>query len=371
MMDKLKILMSLPTKHHVEIALDEVTGLQELGYHCNSFNYAAKTGYDSKTGRLMVVFSNAFSLIKVARRFHPDIIYFNSRLEILAMVRDFLTINLVKFFYHKKVRFVIKTHGSDIEVLEDSRFLIKKIILPFFKKNISGWLFLSSEEKTKINAIGYFDPDKIFVTKNIVRVDQFHHDLDFKKRHNIPDDHKILLFVGRIIAAKGIFEVLDAFAKIQDKHKVSLLIVGDGDEFDAVKERAAKIAGANIILTGFIPEQEVVNYYSNADVLVFPTFFAEGFPMALFNAVGAGLAIVTTRIRAASDFLSEPDNCLWVEAKDAGDVSQKLDRLLQSEALVTAMRKNNVETAKQFSQHQVTLELSHIFEQIIRQQPNG
>lgn len=371
MTDKLKILISLPTKHHVEIALDEVTGLQELGYICGTFNYAAKSGHDSKIGRLMVVFSNAFSLIKLARRFHPDIIYFNSRLEILAMIRDYLTVKLVKTFYNKKVRFVIKTHGSDIEVLDDNRFLIKKIILPFMRKNISGWLFLSSEEKTKINAIGYFNPDKIFITKNIVRVDQFHHDPDFKKRHNIPADHKILLFVGRIIAAKGIFEVVDAFATIQDKHKVSLLIVGDGDEFEAVKERIAKIAGSNIMLTGFIPEQNVVAYYSNADVLVFPTFFAEGFPMALFNAVGAGLAIITTKIRAASDFLSEPDNCLWVKPKDAVDVSKKLDELLQSQALINSMRINNMETAKRFSQQQVALELAGVFEQIIKQQPNG
>lgn len=367
-MDKLKILVSLPTKHHVEIALDEVTGLQELGYTCGTFNYAAKSGYDSKIGRLQIVFKNAFRLIKIAKQFHPDIIYFNSRLEILAVIRDYLTIRLVKTFYKKKVHFVIKSHGSDIELIDDKRYLVKRIILPYLKKNVAGWLFLSSEEKTKINETGYFKPSRIFTTKNVVRVNQFHKDPDFKTKHGIAADHKVLLFVGRIIAEKGIFEVVDAFARIKDKHKTTLIIVGDGGDFEAVKELIENLSIKNVILTGFIPEQEVVAYYSNADILVFPTFFAEGFPMALFNAVGAGLAIVTTPIRAACDFLSEPKNCLWVQPQNANDVFIKMDELLRSGDLIKAMHINNIVTAKQFSSGQIALELGAIFEQIVKQE---
>ena len=372
MMARPRILISLPTKHHVEIALDEVTGLRELGYPCGSFNYAAKRGYDSKLGRLIVVFKNAFDLIKLAREFQPDIIYLNSRLEILAVIRDFLTVGLVKAFYRKKLYFVIKSHGSDIELLEDRRYLIKKIILPFLKKNISGWLFLSSEEKENINAIGYLDREKIFVTKNVVRVGQFEKDPGFKNRNNIPHYHKILLFVGRIITEKGIFEVIDAFAKVNLKYRSTLIIVGDGPQFEVVKKRIREkgLTADNVILTGFIPEKEVVAYYSNADILVFPTFFAEGFPMALFNAVGAGLAIVTTRIRAANDFLSEPENCFWVKPKNAGQVYTKLDELLQSEALMESMRINNIQTAKQFSGSRIAVELGEVFERIIKQRHN-
>ncbi|MET3981437.1 glycosyltransferase involved in cell wall biosynthesis [Mucilaginibacter sp. UYP25] len=367
-MDKVKILVSLPTKHHVEIALDEVTGLQELGYQCGTFSYAAKSGYDSKIGRLIIVLKNAFKLIKITRQFHPDIVYFNSRLETLAVIRDYLTIRLVKTLYRKKVHFVIKSHGSDIELMEDKRYLLKNVILPYLKKNVAGWLFLSSEEKTKINQTGYFKPDKIFTTKNVVRVNQFYKDPDFKTRHGIAADHKVLLFVGRIISEKGIFEVVDAFSRIKEKHKTTFIIVGDGDGFEAVKERISELSIENVILTGFIPEQEVVAYYSNADILVFPTFFAEGFPMALFNSVGAGLAIITTQIRAASDFLSEPQNCLWVKPQNADDVYIKLDELLQSDDLINSMRVNNKQTAKQFSGQQIALELGAIFEQIVKQE---
>jgi glycosyltransferase involved in cell wall biosynthesis len=368
-MNKPRVLFSMPSKHHVEIALDEMTGLQELGYECGSFTYAAKAGYTSGLARLLVIFQNAFNLVATAYRFKPDIIYFNSRLEQLAGIRDFLTIVICRVFYMKKPIFIIKSHGSDIDAVENGGFVFRKLVLPFLKKNVAAWLYLSSEEKEKLSVANYFEDDRIFITKNIVRTGQFKKDLQFKKKLGIPQDHKVLLFVGRVIGQKGVLEVIAAFSIIKLKYKATLIIVGDGD---AMTEVNSKITAGDlthdIILTGFIPEQDVVEYYSNSDILVFPTYFPEGFPMALFNAVGAGMAVVTTKTRAADDYLTEPENCLWVKPRDSADVSRALDRLLQSEGLRTGMGKNNTEKAGMFSKHQVATELSAIFDQVNHRQ---
>lgn len=367
-MNKAKILFSMPSKHHVEIALDEMTGLQELGYECDSFTYAAKTGYTSGLARLLVIFQNAFNLVGTAYRFKPDIIYFNSRLEQLAGIRDFLTIIICKVFYVRKPIFIIKSHGSDIDALENGGFVFRKVVLPFLKKNIAAWLYLSSEEREKLSFANYFNDNRIFITKNIVRTEQFKKDLGFKKRLGIPEENKVLLFVGRVIDQKGVMEVIDAFSHIKLGYKVTLIIVGDGDAMDEVRNKIVKRALANdVILTGFIPEQDVVAYYSNSDILVFPTFFPEGFPMALFNAVGAGMAVVTTKTRAANDYLTEPENCLWVKPKDSQDVVHALDRLLQSNELMDLMGGNNIEKAKLFSRQQVAAELAVIFDLVSHQ----
>lgn len=357
----------MPTKHHVEIATDEIAGLQDLGYACASFSYAAKPGVNSGFGRFRVIVQNAFNLIRVARDFSPDIIYLNSRLEVLAGIRDFMTIVIFKAFYFRKVCFVIKSHGSDIEVLSDNKFVMSRIVLPYLKKHIAAWLFLSTEERDEVVSKNYFKGDSIFVTKNVVRTDQFKIDVNFKERMNIPLDNKVLLFVGRVIKEKGIFDVIRAFAMIVIKHKAVLVINGDGPEFDNI-EKLVDSLGLNdkVICTGFIAEQDVVRYYANSDILVFPTFFPEGFPMALFNAVAAGLSIVTTKIRAASDFLSEPQNCLWVEPQNSNSVYHGLDTLLQSEELMANMRSNNIDRAAIFNREQVCAELALIIETIFK-----
>ncbi|MXV15795.1 glycosyltransferase family 4 protein [Hufsiella ginkgonis] len=362
-MNKLKILFSMPSQTHVEIAVDEIEGLRDHGYDCDQFPFAAKDSNGSQLSRIQMILKNAFNLVKVAYRFQPDVIYLNSRLEVLPTIRDFLTIVIFKASYHKKVRFFLKSHGSDLEVLESKNFLVSKITLPYLRKNISGWLFLSTEERNKVAKNGYLSPKRIFVTKNIVRTNQFKIDSGFRTRLNIPLDHKILLFSGRIIREKGIYEVIEAFSQIGEGYKTTLIVVGGGGELENIKGLASVLAaGDRVIFTGFIPEPEVVEFYANSDILVFPTYFPEGFSMALFNSVGAGLAIITTPTRAATDFLSDPENCIWVKSQDSGSVANALNTLLGSEKLMRTMKTNNIMKARLFSKEQVSSELSEIIE---------
>lgn len=366
-MSKPRILFSIPTRHHVEIALDELEGLQQLGYPCEQFPYAAKEGVTSKTGRMRVIVQNAFKLISTAHRFKPDVIYFNSRLEALAGTRDFMTIGLLRTFYRKPVKIVLKSHGSDIDVFKSESKLISKTVMPFLKKHISAWLFLSGEEKEVIGNAGYLDSNKIFVTKNIVRTGQFKREPNFRKQFNLPDDHQLLLFVGRLIPEKGIYEVINAFSVIKNDFKAKLLIVGWGPKEEELKELVTQLGIQNdVIFTGFIPEQEVVKYYSNCDVLVFPTYFPEGFPMSLFNSVSAGMPVITTPIRAAADYLTQPQNCLWVKPEMSESVSEALQKLLNSPELAQQMRTNNKLKGREFSREQVSKELAQIIDQIIQ-----
>ncbi len=367
MKNQIRVLFGIPTRHHIEIAVDELVGLENLGYTCEQFPYAAREGDTSKTSRLFRVVQNAFKLIFKARKFKPDVIYINSRFEVVGSTRDFITIFIFKLFYYKNVFFVIKSHGSDIEILDNNGFFLKKIVLPFLKKNVSAWLFLSKEERDTINKANYFPKNRILITKNVVRVNQFRIDPAFRKTLNIADDHMVLLFVGRIINNKGIHEVIDAFPRIQKKHKTVLVVVGDGSEMEAIKKKVTdyNLCGSVILTEKFIPEQETIKYYSNSDILVFPTFAAEGFPMALFNSVAAGLSIVTTPIRAAKDFLTEPENCVWVKPQSSDSVYHALDKLLTNEINMNQMRLNNKKKAVIFSKEYISNELATIIKNVM------
>lgn len=367
-MSKPRVLFSIPTRHHVEIALDELEGLQELGYPCGKFSYAAKEGVTSAAGRLKVILSNAWTLAKIAKQFKPDVIYFNSRLEALAGMRDYITIRLFRLFYRKPVCILLKSHGSDIDVLQSKRRLVSKTILPYLQKHITGWLFLSSEECRLIINSGFLPEQRVFVTKNIVRNDHFKRDALFKQKLNIPTDSKVLLFVGRLIKEKGIYDVIEGFAKLEAQQtKTVLIVVGWGTAEAELKLLCEQLNITDrVIFTGFIPEQEVVSYYANSDVLVFPTYFPEGFPMALFNSVAAGLGIITTPTRAAADYLTSPDNCLWAEGQNSESVYKAIYNLLNDEQLLNGMKQRNIVKGREFSKAQVAVELSAIIEKAIR-----
>jgi len=362
---KPRILFSIPSQSHVEIALDEMYGMEKSEYPCDRFNYAGKDGYEGKIGRLYIILINAYKLTRLADKFQPDVIYLNSRLEVLAGIRDALTIFILKCFYRRKVRFIIKSHGSDLEVVNDKQWIIRRIVLPYLRKQVDAWLMLSGEEKRELDKLFYFDPEKVWVTQNIIRIKQFKSDPLFKQNHNIPSDHTVLLFSGRIIAEKGIFEVLNAVADLKSNNEITLIIVGSGNAKEEVVALSKSLnIYKNMIFTGFISEQEVIPYYSNCDILVFPTYFPEGFPMALFNSISAGMCVITTPTRAAIDYLKDPQNCLWVKSENSGSVTEALEKLLSNESLRIQMKKNNKEMGPMFSQARVCENLERILQKL-------
>jgi glycosyltransferase involved in cell wall biosynthesis len=105
---------------------------------------------------------------------------------------------------------------------------------------------------------------------------------------------------------------------------------------------------------GYVTEEEAAKFYANSSMLVFPTYHYEGFPMVIFNAAAAGLPIITTRIRAAADYLSEPENCLWVEPRSPGQVADAIHTLVIGEDERKQISANNRLLAARFSAEIVT-----------------
>ena len=89
---------------------------------------------------------------------------------------------------------------------------------------------------------------------------------------------------------------------ILDRGKdVCLDCVGDGPQGAEARDRAYALGITDKVrFTGYIPEYETPRHYKNADVLVFPTYHQEGFPMTVFQSAAAGLGIITTRLRASA-----------------------------------------------------------------------
>ena len=82
--------------------------------------------------------------------------------------------------------------------------------------------------------------------------------------------------------------------------------------------------------------------------------------------MAAGLPIITTRIRAARDYLKEPNNCLWVEPRQPEQLADRMAQLLDQPELRAAMSQNNRALATQFSARVVTPEYLAIYEQFIK-----
>jgi len=357
-----KILFGIPKRTHVILALDEVEGFKNLGYECTTIVYNRNNPNLNILLKLYGVVVTAFKIIKLLYKHKFSTLYLNSRFGPAGCVRDFLTVLILNIFYFTPLKIVIKTHGSDLTFVKRKSFFYDKLIFPYLGKNVDFWFFLSEEEKLIVQDFYPVIGVKSFVTQNIIDAKRSVRSVEFLEKHNLNDNRFKFFFAGRMIAEKGIFSIIRAIPDFKYKDDSIFIFAGDGEEYNEFKSEIKKLQIEKYVhLTGFLSEEECDHFYANTDTLVFPTYFDEGFPMALFKSVASGLPIITTQTRAASDHLKEPDNCLWVNGKDTETVLKAMTKLYENDSLREKMVLNNRYLGKNFTKKEVTEQMNLIF----------
>ena len=134
-----------------------------------------------------------------------------------------------------------------------------------------------------------------------------------------------------------------------------LICLGNGPLFDQAQSLTESLDLKNEIkFEGHVDESQTNCFYSNCDILILPTYHEEGFPMAVFKAAACAKPIITTKIRAAADYLTSFENCLWVEARDPKDIYEKIQILAYDPDLRKKLGKNNYNLVRRFSAEKIT-----------------
>jgi glycosyltransferase involved in cell wall biosynthesis len=142
---------------------------------------------------------------------------------------------------------------------------------------------------------------------------------------------KTILFSGRLIRMKGIFEMIEGFEKYY-KHDsdVSLLLMGSGPDENKLKKIIASKNIKNVIFTKFIQYAELYKYYSISDLLLFPTR-QDIWGLVINEAMACGLPIITTNVAGAgADLVEEGKNGYIIKPDCAKDITEAIGKVFEN-----------------------------------------
>lgn len=150
----------------------------------------------------------------------------------------------------------------------------------------------------------------------------------------IPDEARVLLFVGRITVDKGVRELLQAFRQLkQAAVNAHLIFVG---QFDVDSGVAGGISRSEIEQ---LPDTHIVGYsdcpeayMAIADILCLPSY-REGFGTVVIEAAAMGLPTAGTDIYGLSDAVVQGETGLLVAPRNAAALSGAVGTLLGDDAL--------------------------------------
>jgi len=318
------------------------------------FEFGSRAEHESILERITGRARDFVAYDRLVRRNRPDVAYINSSYNKRAILRD---LGYAFISMMRKVPLVVKLHGTDLRLIERKPFFWM-----FLTRLIFRWsamvVLLSTEEMRQWELAG-FPAKKLRMLKNGLALGRF-------QQNQVPKlDPPGILFIARFILEKGLLDLLRATHIVLDSGKrVKLYCVGDGPIRQEAEALAAELRlGEAVEFTGQISEEQATRYYLGCSILVLPTYFQEGLPMTLLQGAAAGLPIITTKVRAAADYLNEPAHCLWVEPHNPTMIAEHICTLLDGPALQRSMKENNRCLARLFSVEVVACDYLRLFQE--------
>lgn len=162
-----------------------------------------------------------------------------------------------------------------------------------------------------------------------------------RDRLSFPPDAFVFIFVGRVVADKGMRELISAFEKITlYDPSVRLLIVGGYDsgrdpvDGDTSRKIEALRSGGYLSLVEWT--DDVRPWYAAADALVFPSY-REGFPNVVIEAGAMGLPSIVTDINGSREIIIHNENGVIVPPRDAGALYDAMKSFVDSPDFVRSL----------------------------------
>jgi len=163
-------------------------------------------------------------------------------------------------------------------------------------------------------------------------------------------DTKYFLFVGRLEERKNIRGIIEAFGVLKEKYNLPHKLVlagkfGYGEESIKHKVSSSKFK-EEIILTGYVSDEEKWEFLKNTDVFLFPSFY-EGFGLPILEAQSAGVPVVTSNISSMSEVAGE--GAVLVDPKDTNAIAEAVYKLISDESYKNDIIEKGLENVKRFS----------------------
>lgn len=261
--------------------------------------------------------------------------------------------NIVTLYYASKhsVPCILEPHGSIGRVVEkqNCKKLFDFVFGSSILEKINTVIALTDSEAKVCKDMG-IDEERVTIVPNGINLNRYKM-LDngavFREKYLISPHERIILYIGRIHASKGIDLLVDAFAALlKEMDDIRLVLIGPDDgDLSSLKKKISELGiGSKINYLGYVSENDKISAYLDSDVFVTPSFY--GFPMTFLEVMACGTPIITTD---KGDTINDIDgNVGLVVTYDKIELKNALYRLLSDNKLYTLYRNNCLDTCKKY-----------------------
>jgi glycosyltransferase involved in cell wall biosynthesis len=180
---------------------------------------------------------------------------------------------------------------------------------------------LGQRDRTTLSTILGVDDRRIVVARNCVP------DPGTGNAHH--SGTPLIVFLGRLSERKGVPELLLALKQpVMTDLRWKAVLAGDGPVEDYRNQATSMALSDRVDMPGWLDAEQARTLCAGADILVLPSH-AEGMAMAVIEGLAHGLAVVTTRVGAHEEVISDGETGVFVPVGDPETLAEVLARLIK------------------------------------------
>ncbi len=186
--------------------------------------------------------------------------------------------------------------------------------------------------------------DKVRVIPNGVDPAQYEIHVDkarVRGRFGLSEHDRLVLFVGRLVPAKGVEYLISAVPAISRRYpNARFILVGDGWQRKQLEDRARSTGESwRIIFAGFIPTRDVIELLHAADVLAVPSVY-EPFGIVAVEGMACGVPVVASNVDGLSEVVQHMKTGLHIYPRSPESIEWAVDQVFSNQNLAREMAYN-------------------------------
>ena len=305
------------------------------------FAVGKRVGEHGKAALLVRFVRDMVQFVRVLRQTRPDVVHVNPSLDWKGFIRDGL---LTRLAARRGYPVVVFFHGWYEAVANriEQRFL--GLFNALFG-HAAGFIVLTSEVEKTLRRWGLKQP----IQREVTIVDDAlleGFDLEKQMEKRAVSEKWRLLFIGRVVRPKGIFEAMDTARLLQKcLPEAELIIAGDGPDLDEARAFATEHELNNVRFAGRVNAEEKRHLYEESHALFLPSY-TEGLPGVVVEAMAFGLPVITRPVGGIPDVLINGDHGFLIKSLEPEDFAECIQRLKNDPELYHSIAKRNASFAR-------------------------
>jgi len=286
-------------------------------------------------------------------------------------------ISLVISYYAKRYStpYILQTHGQlhRIDAWRKLKWFYDVLFGYRLLRDAAKVIALNHVEAEQYRAMGVPE-EKIAIIPNGIDLSEYVNlppKGAFKKKFNIPENGKIILYLGRIHKIKGIDILIKAYAYMRNKmnlRDIVLVIAGPDDGYLNEAKRLAQALDVSnhVLFTGPLYGEDKMAAYIDSEVYVLPSRY-ETFPMTILEAYACEKPVVASEVGGLRDLVRNGETGLLFKPENVKQLAERIFNILNDDKMAEEMGlkgRNFVE--ENFAIEKIIEKLEKLYEEAVK-----